>query len=58
MDARDFFGYKHADEEPGRRGEEDDQNGDRPQLPEEAITLDDPAAISRIDASDMLARVR
>ena len=58
MDARDFFGYKHADEEPGRRGEEDDQNGDRPPLPEEAITLDDPAAIARIDASDMLGRVR
>ena len=24
MDARDFFGYKHADEEPGRRPEADD----------------------------------
>ena len=35
-----------------------DQNGDRPPLPEEAITLDDPAALSRIDASDMLGRVR
>ena len=58
MDARDFFGYKHPDEEPGRRAEEDDQNGDRPPLPEEAITLDDPAAISRIDVSDMLGRVR
>src|SRR5438105_12173435 len=57
MDARDFFGYKHPDEEPARRDEDDDKDGDRPPLPEEAITLDDPATISRIDASDMLARV-
>ena len=58
MDARDFFGYKHADEEPGRREEDEDQDGDRPPLPEEAITLDDPATVSRIDASDMLGKVR
>jgi len=58
MDARDFFGYKHPDEEPGRRDEEPDKNGERPPLPEEAITLDDPAVISRIDAGDMLGRVR
>src|SRR5437868_8669810 len=57
MDARDFLGYKHADEEPGRRDEDDDQDGDRPPLPEEAITLDDPATISRIDGGDMLGRV-
>ena len=24
MDARDFFGYKHPDEEPGRRPEGED----------------------------------
>src|SRR5438045_509738 len=58
MDARDFFGYKHADEEPGRRDEADDGDDRRPPLPEEAITLDDPAILARIDASDMLARVR
>lgn len=58
MDARDFFGYKHPDEEPGRREEDDDQDGDRPPLPEEAITLDDPGTISRIDPGDMLGRVR
>ena len=58
MDARDFFGYKHPDEEPGRRVEETDGNGDRPPLPEEAITLDDQAALARIDTSDMLGKVR
>ena len=59
MDARDFFGYKHPDEEPGRRPEDEDQDdGDRPPQFEEAITLDDPAVIAKIDASNMLARVR
>ena len=58
MDARDFFGYKHADEEPGRRDEADDGDDRRPPLPEEAITLDDPAILARIDTSDMLGRVR
>jgi glucose/mannose-6-phosphate isomerase len=58
VDARDFFGYKHPDEEPGRRAEDGNGELDRPPLPEEAITLDDPAAIARIDASDMLGRVR
>ena len=58
MDARDFFGYKHADEEPGRRDEADDGDDRRPPLPEEAITLDDPAILARIDTSDMLGSVR
>jgi glucose/mannose-6-phosphate isomerase len=58
-DARDFFGYKHPDEEPGRR--EDLPGEDDPTSPpsfDEAITLDDPAVIKRIDTSDMLGRVR
>jgi glucose/mannose-6-phosphate isomerase len=58
MDARDFFGYKHADEEPGRRpdGAED---GDDERVPsfEEAVTLDDPEVLRRIDPEDMLGRV-
>jgi glucose/mannose-6-phosphate isomerase len=58
MDARDFFGYKHPDEEPGRRpGSEDPADDDRPPLFEEAVTLDDPATLRRIDPSDMLARI-
>ena len=57
MDARDFFGYKNPDEEPGRPDNEE-QAEERPPLPEEAITLDDQAAIRRIDVSDMLGRVR
>ena len=63
MDARDFFGYKHRDEEPGRNPEDYDAEGDDldpdapPQL-DEAITLDDPAVLARIDPSDMLGRVR
>ncbi len=57
-DARDFFGYKHPDEEPGRRPEgDDDTDAERPPLFEDAVTLDDPAALARIDASDMLGRV-
>jgi glucose/mannose-6-phosphate isomerase len=58
VDARDFFGYKHPDEEPGRRSETDDGDGNRLPLPEEAITLDDPAALARIDGAGMLGRVR
>lgn len=59
MDARDYFGYKNPDEEPGRpdpaaEGEGDDQ---RPPLFEEAVTLDDPATRKRIDPEDMLGRV-
>jgi glucose/mannose-6-phosphate isomerase len=55
MDARDFFGYKHPDEEPGRRPEESDSD-DGPPLFEDAVTLDDPATLKRIDPDDMLAR--
>jgi glucose/mannose-6-phosphate isomerase len=59
MDARDFFGYKHPDEEPGRRPEEDGSpDPDAPPQFDEAITLDDPAVLKRIDVSDMLGRVR
>jgi glucose/mannose-6-phosphate isomerase len=61
VDARDFFGYKHADEIPGRRADEspngDDESASPPQL-EEAITLDDPGVIARIDPAGMLDRVR
>ncbi|HYM53296.1 MAG TPA: bifunctional phosphoglucose/phosphomannose isomerase [Candidatus Dormibacteraeota bacterium] len=58
-DARDFFGYKHPDEEPGRREDlPGDDDPDSPPTFDEAITLDDPAVIKRIDASDMLGRVR
>jgi glucose/mannose-6-phosphate isomerase len=58
-DARDFFGYKHPDEEPGRREDlPDDGDASSPPTFDEAITLDDPAVIKGIDASDMLGRVR
>ncbi len=60
MDARDFFGYKHADEEPGRRpdGEGDGgDDGERVPTFEEAITLDDPDTLRRIDPEDMLGKV-
>ena len=57
MDARDFFGYKNPDEEPGRPDPEDDANGTSPPLFEEAVTLDDPATLRRIDPEDMLAKV-
>ena len=45
MDARDYFGYKNPDEEPGGPDPADgaDEDGDRPPLFEEAVTLDDPA---------------
>jgi len=58
-DARDFFGYRRPDDEPGRR-DDPDLEGDEQGPPQfdEAITLDDPAVIARIDASDMLGRVR
>ena len=58
-DARDYFGYKHPDDEPGRREEE--PAGDDPTAPpqfDEAITLDDPKVIRAIDSGDMLGRVR
>jgi glucose/mannose-6-phosphate isomerase len=59
-DARDFFGYKHRDEEPGRRSVFSDEEADEelapPQL-DEAITLDDPAVIRKIDLENMLGAV-
>jgi glucose/mannose-6-phosphate isomerase len=58
MDARDFFGYKHPDEEPGRRPDEDGADTESPPQFDEAITLDDPEVIKRIDVSDMLGKVR
>jgi len=58
-DARDFFGYRHPDDEPGRREEEPaDSDELAPPQFDEAITLDDPQVIARIDASDMLGHVR
>jgi glucose/mannose-6-phosphate isomerase len=58
MDARDFFGYKHADEEPGRRPEgADGDDAERPPLFDEAVTLDDPAVLRGIDPAGMLDRV-
>ena len=57
MDARDFFGYKNPDEEPGRPDPAEDVEGSRPPLFEEAVTLDDAATLKRIDPEDMLARV-
>jgi glucose/mannose-6-phosphate isomerase len=56
VDARDFFGYKDADQEPGRR-EEDAEEPASPPTFDEAITLDDPAVRARIDPQDMLGRV-
>jgi glucose/mannose-6-phosphate isomerase len=57
MDARDFFGYKNPDEEPGRPDPADDGDDERPPLFEEAVTLDDPEARRRIDPEDMLGKV-
>ena len=56
MDARDFFGYKNPDEEPGGPDPADGE-GERAPLFEEAVTLDDPATLKRIDPEDMLGRV-
>jgi glucose/mannose-6-phosphate isomerase len=58
MDARDFFGYKNPDEEPGGP-DPDTGEGDDSQVPlfEEAVTLDDAATLSRIDPDDMLGKV-
>jgi glucose/mannose-6-phosphate isomerase len=57
-DARDFFGYRKPDDEPGRRDDDGSSEDDAspPQL-DEAITLDDPAVLKRIDPEDMLGRV-
>jgi glucose/mannose-6-phosphate isomerase len=58
MDARDYFGYKNPDEEPGGPDPDDDADDEaRPPLFEEAVTLDDPATLKRIDPDDMLGRV-
>ena len=57
MDARDFFGYKHPDEEPGRREDQGDEEPESPPQFDEAITLDDPAVLQRIDPQGMLRRV-
>jgi glucose/mannose-6-phosphate isomerase len=58
-DARDFFGYKRPDDEPGRRPEDEDgPDPDSPPALDEAITLDSPAVVARIDHEDMLGRVR
>ena len=57
MDARDFFGYKNPDEEPGKPDPDDGTEPQRPPLFEEAVTLDDPATLKRIDPEDMLGKV-
>ena len=57
MDARDYFGYKNPDEEPGGQDPADEADDSRPPLFEEAVTLDDVAAVRRIDPDDMLGRV-
>ena len=57
-DARDFFGYKHPDEEPGRREEPAPDEGTAPPQFEAAITLDDPRVIRGIDTADMVGQVR
>ena len=56
MDARDFFGYKNPDEEPGKPEPDDSSESERPPLFEEAVTLDDPETLKRIDPEDMLGR--
>ena len=58
MDARDFFGYKNPDEEPGKPDPAVEGEGEERQpLFEEAVTLDDPTTLKRIDPDDMLGRV-
>lgn len=57
MDARDFFGYKNPDEEPGRPDPDDGTDDQRVPLFEEAVTLDDRETLRRIDPQDMLGRV-
>jgi glucose/mannose-6-phosphate isomerase len=57
-DARDFFGYKHPDDEPGRREEPAADDASSPPRFDEAITLDDPRVIRGIDSGDMIGRVR
>jgi glucose/mannose-6-phosphate isomerase len=57
MDARDFFGYKNPDEEPGAPDPADESDDQRPPLFEEAVTLDDAATRQRLDPDDMLGKV-
>ncbi len=58
-DARDLFGYKDPDDEPGRRDEPPpDEDPQSPPLFDEAVTLDDPNVIRGIDTADMIGRVR
>ncbi|HEV8252757.1 MAG TPA: bifunctional phosphoglucose/phosphomannose isomerase [Candidatus Limnocylindria bacterium] len=57
-DARDFFGYKHPDEEPGRREDSAVDDASAPPQFDEAITLDNPRVIQGIDSADMVGRVR
>lgn len=57
MDARDFFGYKNPDEEPGGPDPADDEEVAGPPQFDEAISLDDPAVLRRIDPEDMLGAV-
>lgn len=58
-DARDFFGYKDPDQEPGRRPEDEEElDPDAPLQADQAITLDSPSVLARIDRGGMLARVR
>ena len=58
MDARDFFGYKNPDEEPGAPDPaEEGEDNERPPLFEDAVTLDDPATLRRFDPEDMLGKV-
>jgi glucose/mannose-6-phosphate isomerase len=57
-DARDYFGYKRADDEPGRREDQSEEEPTAPPQFDEAITLDNPRVISGIDSADMIGRVR
>ena len=57
MDARDFFGYKNPDEEPGRPDPDRGDDDRRVPLFEEAVTLDDATTLARIDPEDMLGKV-
>ena len=57
MDARDFFGYKNPDEEPGAPDPASPDEDERPPLFEEAVTLDDADTLRRIDPDDMLGKV-
>jgi len=57
-DARDFFGYKRPDDEPGRREEVVEDDPTAPPQFDEAITLDNVRVTAAIDSGDMIGRVR